>query len=159
MRGEVGVWRCSVLSSVGSSGWRVGRGFEAGEVQTGRGEGGIQDLARPVRHPLFRAGVAGAVGIGRPQVVQGRLAGAVGEELGHVAGEHLDAGVDLAVQGGLVAQHPVQLGQRLVLGQRRVLEELGLPAVEAAQPPGGGGDLLDVVPFEQVLGASWVVSS
>jgi len=52
-----------------------------------------------------------------------------------------------------VAQDFVELVQTGVLGERVVLEELGLPAVEAAQTPGGGGDLLDVVVLEEVARA------
>jgi hypothetical protein len=79
-------------------------------------------------------------------------AGAALEQRGHVPAQHLHAGVDLAVQGGLVAHHPVEPLQGLVLGDVRVLEELGLPALEAPEPPGGGGDLLGVVLLQEVAG-------
>ena len=42
-----------------------------------------------------------------------------------------------------MTQHFVELVQALIFGQRLILKELGLPAVEATQTPGGGGDLLD----------------
>ncbi len=44
----------------------------------------------------------------------------------------------------------VQTVQALVFGECFILKELGLPAVQAAQPPTGGGDFFDIMAFQQV---------
>ena len=48
-----------------------------------------------------------------------------------------------------MAQGLVQLAEALVFGQSVIFPDLSLPALETAQTPGGGGDLFDVVSFEE----------
>ena len=86
-------------------------------------------------------------------VQQHLVAHTPGIKLGHVLVEHLDRRVNLTVQVGLMAQNFVELVEALVFGERVILKELCLPAVEPAETPGGGGDLFDVVAFEEVGGA------
>jgi hypothetical protein len=142
------------ISHIGGRGGRLRRGagvVEGGAVEVGGQRLTGQVLAREVGGLRLhvRAEAAGALGLAN--LGQGPLAGAAPEELGHVAAQRAHAAVDPAVQGFLVAQHAVALAQALVLGQVRVLVDLGLPAVQPAESP-GGGDLLGVVALEEVLG-------
>ena len=98
------------------------------------------------------AGVLPEVRLGDVEAAHGAAAGAALEQMRQVAGEHLDAVIDAPVQGGLQAGNALQAGEGLVVGGVGVLEELGLPSLEAPELPGGGGDLLGVVFFEEVGG-------
>ena len=123
-------------------------------LQEGGGSvlGLFQQLPRLKLHFQRVFPVFPAIHLGLHRVQKRLIAGAAGVKLRHVFVEHLDRRVYLPVQGGLMAQGFVQPVQALVLGQRLVLKELRLPAVQAAQTPGSGGDFFDVVAFQQVAG-------
>ena len=126
-----------------------GQGF--GGLLGGAAESGQVILdAEGDNHLILQVGAA--FPLEHPQVFLHLFAGASGEELRGISIEHSDGGVNLAVQGGLMAHGAFEPFEALVFGQRRVLKQLGLPAVETAQTPGGGGDLFDIVAFEQGLG-------
>jgi hypothetical protein len=85
-------------------------------------------------------------------VRQNLISSTPGVELRNVFVQHFDRGVDLPVEGGLVAQGFVQAIESFAFGQAVIFEELCFPAVEASQSPAGGGDLFDIVSFEEVSG-------
>ena len=129
-------------------GWASSRAqSRAGAAVSGSRRRRVSDRHFQVGFEVLAALRLEALGVG-----EGLAAGTALVELGHVLVEHLDGGVNLAVQVGLMAQDFVQFVQALVLSERAVLEDLGLPAVESAETPGGGGDLFDVVLFEEALG-------
>ncbi len=76
------------------------------------------------------------------QVFENLVAEAALIKLGNVFPQQLDGGVNLAMEGGLVAQDGTQPVQPFGFGQRVVFKELGLPAVQAAQTPGSRRDFL-----------------
>ena len=131
-----------------------GAGVEGSDGQLVDGlYGGFADLIQAVAgfhgDGAVVVGVLAAVALGDLGIFQYLIPNALGEELWGILVQHLDGGVNLAVQGGLVAHGSVEPVQPLVFGEGFILKELGLPAVEASETPGGGGDLFDVVTFEE----------
>ena len=131
-----------------------GAGVEGSDGQLVDGlYGGFADLIQAVAgfhgDGAVVVGVLAAVALGDLGIFQYLIPNALGEELWGILVQHLDGGVNLAVQGGLVAHGAVEPVQAFAFGEGFILKELGLPAVEAAETPGGGGDLFDVVAFEE----------
>ena len=58
-----------------------------------------------------------------------------------------------------MAQDAVQPGQALVLGQRLVFIDLGLPPVQPPEPPGSGGNGFHIMLFQQVAGIDSLAES
>lgn len=127
-------------------------GVQAGQVQVREGRHGAQEFAGALLDLSRQVFGLSALLLRGPEFLQHGAAGAALEQWGQLADEHPDGAVDLAGQGGLVALDAVELVQALVFGQGGVLEELGLPAVQPPEAPGGGGDLLGVVPLQEVAG-------
>ena len=117
----------------GHCGLRVQRGV--GQGRDGR-LGRLADAPQPA--PRFQVYVGllpravPALPLRRLRFFQHLVTHAPGVQGGGVLPQHLDGGVDLPVQVGLVAQGLVEPVQAGFFGERVVLEELGLPAVEAA---------------------------
>ena len=84
------------------------------------------------------------------QVFEDLIAEAALIKLRNVFAEQFDGGVNLTVEGGFMTQNGAKAVQPVSFGEGIVFKELGLPAVEASQTPGGGGDFFNIVLFEEV---------